>query len=263
MLASVYDPNSVGDDAFDMDNMTEGSTNKILTATERSNISTAASHVSSTSNPHSVTASQAGAVATSGDETIAGVKTFSSSPIVPTPTTDYQAATKKYVDDNAGSGGGLSAYGFIYRTTTKDLAATNTWYDIEFDANGTLSNITHSTSTNTERVTVDAAGVYEITYQIQMHRGNGNDHHHVARLYKNGSSEITGSYALQAVTGDDVNEIHHLTHGVIASLSASDYVTVQIGTNVLTDNEIAVYDDGNLPNPAATIYASVVIKKLN
>ena len=33
-----------------------------------------------------------------GDETIAGVKTFSSSPIVPTPTTDFQVATKKYTD---------------------------------------------------------------------------------------------------------------------------------------------------------------------
>jgi hypothetical protein len=36
-----------------------------------------------------------------GDQTVAGVKTFSSSPIVPTPTTDYQASTKKYVDDTA------------------------------------------------------------------------------------------------------------------------------------------------------------------
>lgn len=33
-----------------------------------------------------------------GDQTIAGVKTFSSSPIVPTPTTDFQVSTKKYVD---------------------------------------------------------------------------------------------------------------------------------------------------------------------
>ena len=41
------------------------------------------------------------AVLLTGDQTIAGVKTFSSSPIVPTPTTDYQAATKKYMDDNA------------------------------------------------------------------------------------------------------------------------------------------------------------------
>jgi len=37
-----------------------------------------------------------------GDQTISsGVKTFSVSPIVPTPTTDYQAAPKKYIDDNA------------------------------------------------------------------------------------------------------------------------------------------------------------------
>lgn len=34
-----------------------------------------------------------------GTETVEGVKTFSSSPIVPAPTTDLQAVTKKYVDD--------------------------------------------------------------------------------------------------------------------------------------------------------------------
>jgi len=44
------------------------------------------------------------AVQDTGDETIAGIKTFSSSPIVPAPTTDLQAATKKYVDDNGGGG---------------------------------------------------------------------------------------------------------------------------------------------------------------
>jgi hypothetical protein len=35
-----------------------------------------------------------------GNETINGVKTFTESPIVPTPTTDYQTATKEYVDTN-------------------------------------------------------------------------------------------------------------------------------------------------------------------
>lgn len=39
-----------------------------------------------------------------GAQTVGGVKTFSDSPIVPAPTTDLQAATKKYVDDNAGGG---------------------------------------------------------------------------------------------------------------------------------------------------------------
>lgn len=35
MSTTVYDPNGVADDAFDMDNMVEGSTTKILTAAER------------------------------------------------------------------------------------------------------------------------------------------------------------------------------------------------------------------------------------
>jgi len=37
-------------------------------------------------------------VSKSGNESIEGVKTFSESPIIPTPTTDLQAATKSYVD---------------------------------------------------------------------------------------------------------------------------------------------------------------------
>lgn len=93
-------------------------------------------HEANTSNPHSVTKTQVGlgnadntsdankpistatqtaldakandadVVHDTGNETVAGIKTFSSSPIVPTPTTDFQAATKKYVDDNGGGGGG-------------------------------------------------------------------------------------------------------------------------------------------------------------
>ena len=42
-------------------------------------------------------------VALSGNQTIADIKTFTSSPIVPTPTTDYQCATKEYVDNNSSS----------------------------------------------------------------------------------------------------------------------------------------------------------------
>lgn len=47
-----------------------------------------------------------------GNQTIAGVKTFSSSPIVPTPTTEAQVASKGYVDTAiAGIGGGGSTVG--------------------------------------------------------------------------------------------------------------------------------------------------------
>ena len=91
-----------------------------------------ATHIADVANPHSVTKAQVGlgdtdntsdankpvstatqnaldlkaddsaVVHNTGNETVAGIKTFSSSPIVPTPTTDMQSATKKYVDDNAG-----------------------------------------------------------------------------------------------------------------------------------------------------------------
>ena len=43
-------------------------------------------------------AADADVVHDTGDETVAGVKTFSSSPIVPTPTTSGQAAPKSYID---------------------------------------------------------------------------------------------------------------------------------------------------------------------
>ena len=80
-------------------------------------------HVANTSNPHSVTKSQVGlsnvdntsdsnkpiSIATqtalngkvnnSGNESIAGVKTFEASPIVPTPTSDNEATNKVYVDE--------------------------------------------------------------------------------------------------------------------------------------------------------------------
>jgi len=47
-------------------------------------------------------------VALTGSQTVAGVKTFSSFPVTPSsaPSTDYEVANKKYVDDNAGGGGG-------------------------------------------------------------------------------------------------------------------------------------------------------------
>ena len=91
------------------------------------------SHISSNSNPHSVTKTQVGLgnadntsdmakpistatqtalngkVNNTGNETIAGIKTFSSFPVTPSsaPSSDYQIANKKYIDDqiiSAGSG---------------------------------------------------------------------------------------------------------------------------------------------------------------
>ena len=53
-----------------------------------------------------------------GNQIIAEVKTFTSSPIVPTPTTDFQAATKKYVDGKTSTGVYLGSYGLEWNETT-------------------------------------------------------------------------------------------------------------------------------------------------
>ena len=60
-----------------------------------------------------------------GTQTIDDVKTFTSSPIVPTPTTDFQVSTKKYVDDAIVEYGGESKtghYGFRYNQETNVTA---------------------------------------------------------------------------------------------------------------------------------------------
>lgn len=48
MLVSIFDPNSVGGDVFDMDNMVEGTNTKVLTSAERSAIASNSSKVSYT-----------------------------------------------------------------------------------------------------------------------------------------------------------------------------------------------------------------------
>lgn len=50
-------------------------------------------------------------VSTSGNQTVGGVKTFTSFPVTPSsaPTTSYQTANKKYVDDTVSAAGGFTA----------------------------------------------------------------------------------------------------------------------------------------------------------
>lgn len=62
------------------------------------------------------------------------------------------------------------AFGMAYRTSVFDLTATNTWTNLPFNANANLLGVSHSTSTNPERVTVAAAGTYSVEYVVRFRR---------------------------------------------------------------------------------------------
>lgn len=93
------------------------------------------------------------------NQTVAGVKTFTSSPIVPTPTTDLQVATKKYVDDRVQSGTDYyqGAYGISWDYTTDTYIRTGAkgYTAIQslmrrcvLNANGTVNYYLHPTNSN-------------------------------------------------------------------------------------------------------------------
>lgn len=83
-----------------------------------------------------VVANDSAVVHKTGNETIAGVKTFTSSPIVPTPTTDMQATTKAYVDANAGIS--------LATANSYDLGVGQTWQDRTASR---VSGVTYTNST--------------------------------------------------------------------------------------------------------------------
>ncbi len=109
-------------------------------------------------------------VHSSGDETVSGIKTFSSSPKVPTPTTSADATTKAYVDATAGVGasgpqgstgatGPAGVLGNTGATGPIGLSWHSDWQlsldyevgDVVFD-NGSsyVSTSSHTSSSNTE-----------------------------------------------------------------------------------------------------------------
>lgn len=91
-------------------------------------------------------------VSNTGNETIAGVKTFSSSPEVPTPTTDMQASTKKYGDDI------LAAYGV--------------------DVNNVCGAVNHY-----KRVLADAGGVLDRSWLLKVYEEYIKQRPETVRLY--------------------------------------------------------------------------------
>lgn len=159
------------------------------------------------------------------------------------------------------SGGGIDTYGMAYRSTALDISV-DTWTDVPLNGgHANLSNVSHSTTENPERVTVASTGVYKISYVL--HGLRGSSRHQVARLYRNGSAEIVGSYSQCAMASTDANEVHQNAGVVIVSLTSGDYVTLQAATNQNVTNEVDFYrGDGHPPSPTTDVTAVMTVVKL-
>ena len=115
------------------------------------------------------------ALKTKDDQTAAGVKTFSSIPVLPgAPTTDNQLANKKYIDDLA------------------DLIPDYTLVASDYlvDSLNTLDE-TQNTSPNKEKELTlnEASGTIRVKFYLQSKNGDENAN---AQIYVNGSAVGTG-----------------------------------------------------------------------
>jgi hypothetical protein len=87
------------------------------------------------------------------------------------------------------------AYLFAYRLDALDLPTAQTWVDVPWNVAATVKvNVTHSHTSTPERISIDKAGKYLITYRFQ---GNNSSTagHYMARVINEGG-EISGSYSV-------------------------------------------------------------------
>jgi hypothetical protein len=111
MLAATYDPNNVNGDAFDMDNMVETTTAKILTSTERTDISNSKIHQTQSMQTLTDDASIAWNMANGGFAivTIAGARTLAN------PSNVVAGSTYHLIVKQDATGSRTLAFGSYYK----------------------------------------------------------------------------------------------------------------------------------------------------
>ena len=156
------------------------------------------------------------ACALSGAQTIAGVKTFSSSPIVPTPTTDMQPATKKYADDLIAA----FSWGQVCRIWCDAAAvmAANAWTKIPFETDDYDPDSISDLANN--RITPNKAGYYQVNAGCYASSLTGGSVSYAMAIYKNGT-------AVSKKNGETGQTFIGFTHSDIVHCNGStDYIEV-------------------------------------
>ncbi|NQV13581.1 MAG: hypothetical protein HQ530_04765 [Parcubacteria group bacterium] len=125
-----------------------------------------------------------------------------------------------------------SAHGMVFRRVALNTIGT-TWTPIPFTGGQVgLSNITHDLITVPEDVTVNVAGLYEISYTANAFR-NASINTQYARVVKAGSTELDGGNAFYT---QGIGWVASVQQIFLAQLAAGDILTLELKTDIGTFN---------------------------
>lgn len=136
-----------------------------------------------------------------------------------------------------------------YSSTTSTNLSTTTPVAVAFDSNDFQQGaFTHSTSTNNNRLTVSADGVYRFTAQIQCSHLTTGTAPFIAYYRKNGTTEIANSAARFSFNGV-TSDTGVLVVDVVVSMAATDYMQLMVVSTVANEWQITgTSSSGTSPN---------------
>lgn len=117
------------------------------------------------------------------------------------------------------NGSAVNKYGSFYDTTTQTAAATNTAYAVTFNTTDLSAGVTRGTPTS--RIVVDAAGVYDFQFSMQIINTTGGNHSIWIWFRKNGV-DIADSATEIKVQGNNAEQF--AAWNLYINLSQGDYV---------------------------------------
>ena len=137
--------------------------------------------------------------------------------------------------------GGADLSALQIRRTT-DQILTSSWVDVTFDKTDFENNtsVLEHDNTNTDRVLIKEDGTYAITYNFTVYVATASDVvESFSRLRKNDTTVISGSEAEAYPWYDSTDQI---AVSVVTSLSANDFVSLQISKETIADTSTAIDD---------------------